>query len=165
MRSAARSSGAAKLRLSHVRDIAASILVLGHLVAIFLVFVHLHAYFETAAEKLEIVLILSPLTGLFALAGLKSILSQPERRHSSSDASRTTAVFAIAAISIPAALIGFVIYAILAYPFGAASDPTSLRMTLASVEVALSALVGAVAETLFGVDLKKLKKDLPQVDK
>lgn len=142
--------------LRHVRNAAAAVLVVGHLVAVALVFTRLHAYLATAAEKVELVLILAPLTGLFALAGVRHILSNPAGSRSRAKAS---ASFALVAVGIPLAFVGFIIYTLSVYPFGVAEDPDSLRMTLAATEAALGAMLGAVVEKLFGEDMDELRKE------
>ncbi|QHQ34831.1 hypothetical protein [Algicella marina] len=145
------------MRKQVVRDAVAMILIFGHLIAMGLIFTRMHAYLGTAAEKLELALILSPLTGLFALAALRHVLDSESRRKSRA---KSNGAFAAIVLLVPACFVGFIIYTLLAYPFGVAEDLASLRMTLAATEVALGAMMGLIAERLFGVDLAELRKDI-----
>ncbi|MCM2476603.1 hypothetical protein HGO38_24460 [Rhizobium sp. CG5] len=145
------------MRHDSIKGMVATVLVAGHITAIILVFTHLHAYLASTAEKLEIVLILSPLTGLFALAAVKHVMRNPEIKAASR---RVSSSYAAISVGIPVVFVGFVIYAIVAYPFGIAEDPQSLRMALAAVEVALGAMLGAIVESLFDTNLKELKKEV-----
>lgn len=142
------------MTINTVRNSTAMVLVLGHIVAILLVFMLLGDYFERMDEKLEIVLILSPLTGLFALAALKHVLASKGVLGRSR---RVETVYATFCIGIPLIFVSFVIYTIARYPFGVAESPQGLRMTLAAIEVALGGLLGTIAEHLFQADLKELK--------
>jgi len=141
------------MRLSTVRDIASIILIFGHILAISLVFFVLHDYFSAAADKMEIALILSPLTGLFAIAGLKSIFNHPEIEGKSK---KVSVAFSLVSIGIPLSFIAMIITTIGMYPFGIASDPQSLKITLSCIEVGLGGLLGLLSEKLFDVNVKTL---------
>lgn len=141
------------MKLGTVRELAALVLIAGHLIAVGLIFAKLNAWAD-AAQRLELVLILSPLTGLFALAGIRHVLGTSKRTRSRAG---VTPAFGVVAIGLPLCFTGFIIYAIAAFPGGVASDLDGLRMTIAASEAALGALIGAVAEKLFGTDLKELR--------
>jgi hypothetical protein len=146
------------MRLARVRDVTALVLIAGHLLAFALIFTRMHRYLAEASDKLELVLILSPLTGLFALAGVRHFLADdgsPQRSQA-----RVTAGFALTAIGIPLFFTGFINYTLFVYPFGVAEDPKSLRLALAGSEAGLGALLGAVAEKLFGVNIAELRKEI-----
>ena len=144
------------MTLRSIRDVSALILIVGHASAIMLVFFRLQGYFENVEERMEIVLILSPLTGLFALAALKNILSSA---HATSRGSPVRFAFAFSCVGIPIIFVALIIYTIIRYPFGIADSPQSLRMTLSAIEVALGGLIGAVSERLFGADIESLRKE------
>jgi chromate transport protein ChrA len=143
------------MTLRSVRDTSALILIAGHILAIMLVFMRLQQYFERVEERMEIVLILSPLTGLFALAALKDILNSA---HTADPKVPVRFAFAFACLGIPSVFTSVIIYTILRYPFGIADSPQSLRLTLSAVEVALGGLIGAVSDRLFGVNISSLRK-------
>ncbi|ELY5145827.1 hypothetical protein SM738_004483 [Vibrio vulnificus] len=136
------------MKLNTVRDIASLTLIFGHILAIGLVFFVLHDFFSDAADKMEIALILSPLTGLFAVAALKSIFNHQDLPEESNHVG-----FALATVSIgiPVTFIGMIIITIWMYPFGIASDPQSLKITLSCIEVGLGSLLGLLSEKLFNV--------------
>ncbi|MBX3575655.1 MAG: hypothetical protein KF723_00500 [Rhizobiaceae bacterium] len=143
------------MRRTVVRDIAAATLVFGHITAIVLVFVFLHDYFRLIQEKIEIVLILSPITGVFAVAALKNVMSEPAPRELQDAVGVSFTMFSI---GIPAVFIVFICYIIVSYPFGIADSPQALRITLSAVEVALGALVGIVAEKLFSGNIEEIRR-------
>lgn len=132
------------------------ILVGGHILAIALVFLELHEYLPQAAEKLEIVLILSPITGVFAVAGVNHILSKPGGGPAGR---KVTFAYSVVTLLLPAFLIFFICFTLISYPFGIASDLESLRITISSIEVALGAMVGAIANKLFGASSKRDSND------
>ncbi|CAK1830583.1 hypothetical protein BCT35_22775 [Vibrio lentus] len=141
------------MKLNNVRDIASLILIFGHILAIALVFFVLHDFFSAAADKMEIALILSPLTGLFAIAALKSIFNNAEVN---AKPKIVSVAFASVSIGIPLCFIAMIITTIAMYPFGIASDPQSLKITLSCIEVGLGGLLGLLSEKLFDVNVKTL---------
>ncbi|MFZ5962763.1 hypothetical protein ACOXXX_07400 [Thalassococcus sp. BH17M4-6] len=144
------------MRLGTIRELAALILIAGHLLAVALIFGRLHDW-ANSTERLELVLILSPLTGLFALAGVRHILGTERRRRSTA---KVTAAFGIVAVGLPLIFCGFILYTIWVFPYGVAADLDSLRLTLAASEAGLGALIGAVAEKLFGADMAALRDEV-----
>ncbi|CZF77199.1 hypothetical protein GCE9029_00066 [Grimontia celer] len=136
------------MKKSIVRDLAATILIFGHILAISLVFFVLHDYFSEASEKMEIALILAPLTGFFATAALKSIFNNQNGEYEKKTVSLT---FSLVVIFIPLVFIAMIVACILLYPFQIASDPQSLKITISAIEVALGGLLGLISEELFEV--------------
>ena len=98
------------------------------------------------------------MTGLFALAGLRHVLGTGANRRQRSRA-RVRPAFAAVALGLPVAFIGFIVFVLMAFPHGVASDIDSLRITLSATEVALGAMLGAVAEALFGSDLDEMRRE------
>ena len=100
--------------------------------------------------------------GLFALAALRHVLGTGANRRQRSRA-RARPVFTVVALGLPLAFIGFILFVLLAFPHSVASDIDSLRITLSATEVALGAMLGAVAEALFGSNLDEARRAEAQV--
>ena len=66
---------------------------------------------------MELVLILSPITGVFAIAVLKNVLDEQKVKIEEDAVSNAFAIFSI---SIPAIFVALIIYIIATYPFGVA---------------------------------------------
>ena len=150
------------MKIESVRVLAAMILIFGHLAAVALVFFHLHSYFRDVTEKLEIVFILTPITGLLAAASLKYVLANSVRvvAKNNTEPEISSDAFAVTTIGLSTLFVAFIIYLIASYPFGIASDPTSLRMSISMGEIALGGMLGLVVEKLFSVNLAELRKEL-----
>lgn len=149
------------MKLKSIREIVAIVLIFGHLIAIGLVFFKLKDYFRDISDRLEFVFILAPITGLYAVAALKYILRSPEKTSDDAVSNiKVSSSFALTTTSIPIVFTAFILYTLYTYPFGVANDPKSLRMTISAVEAGIGILLGLVAETLFSVDLKEVRKSV-----
>lgn len=133
------------MKLEFARNGAATIILFTHLAAILYVFFGKSAVLELS-ERIEIVLLLSPLTGVFALAAVRHVMTEARRRRSRRKVSYTFAFFAL---GIPAIFGALILFCIATYPEGFEGSIERLRITLSAIEVVIGGLIGAISDELF----------------
>lgn len=133
------------MKLDTVRNLAATILLSTHIGAMLFVFFGKAGVLEMA-ERVEIVLLLSPLTGFFALMAVKHVISEQGRLPSDITVSNTFVLFAL---GIPSVFGGLIIYSVASYPSGFDGNVEQLRITLSAIEVIIGGLIGVIADELF----------------
>jgi hypothetical protein len=131
--------------VSVVRNVLAILLLLGHIVAIFLLFFRLGNYFETD-EVVQIILMLSPLTGLYATAVVKFYSENAELPPTDS---KISSMFAAICFILCTAFLFAIFYSIFDFPFGTIKTKESFKTIISAIETALGVLLGIVVTKLF----------------
>ena len=102
------------MNVNVVRNILAVCLILGHIGAIFLLFFRLGSYFSTE-ETVQIVLLLMPLTGLYATAVVTFYSDNAEVPPA---ATKINAMFGVICFILCLSFLFAIFYAIFNFPFG-----------------------------------------------
>jgi hypothetical protein len=133
------------MRVNVVRNTLAACLILGHIGAIFLLFFRLGKFFETE-EIVQIILMLSPLTGFYATAVVKFYSENAELP---AESTKINAMFGIICFTLCLAFQFAIFYAIFDFPFGTIRSKDGLRAVFSGIETALGVLLGIVVTKLF----------------
>jgi ABC-type antimicrobial peptide transport system permease subunit len=128
-----------------VRNTLAGLLLAGHIGAIFLLFFRLGSYFETD-EVVQIILMLSPLTGLYATAVVKFYSENADLPPTDL---KINAMFAAICLFLCLAFLFAIFYTIYDFPFGTIRTKESFKTVISAIETALGVLLGIVVTKLF----------------
>lgn len=150
------------MRLGRLKDMIGFTLVGLHLSAIGLCFLWLRE--RMTAQSFQItVLIITPVTALYALAYLKEAVQYMFIDHQNTNDQRLVSWrFALLCILFTLAFSTAIIYTIYEFALGSSTQSADdLKLSLSIVETALGAFVGLIAETLFGNKLAEASKQGP----
>ena len=150
---------------STVRSITGVGLVLGHVVAFLLIFYRLDSYTPSLEAKLGLILAIAPITGAFALAATRYIISAQSRSQPQSHRKgieKYDYSFGILAILLPLGFVFLIVLELWLYPYGVSSNLDSLRLSLGMMETGLGLVVGAFVEELFGIKLKSIIEEVSE---
>ena len=123
----------------------AACLVLGHIGAIFLLFIRLGHYFDLN-EVVQVILILSPLTGLFATAVVKFYSDTADLPPSTIV---VNPMFGLICFTLCIAFLLAIFYVIFDFPFGIIRGKEEFKTAIAGIQTALGVLLGVVVTKLF----------------
>jgi hypothetical protein len=139
-----------KIQLGRLKDIVGFSLVGLHLIAIGLCFFWLQDRMSAQDFQLTI-LILTPVTALYALAYLREVArNMIVGTGAAEDAQLVTGRFAFLAVVFILAFSSAVIFTIYDFAQGNAQSADDLKISLSTTETALGAFLGLIIETLFG---------------
>ena len=138
------------MKLSRLKDTIGFTLVGLHLLAIGLAFALLQPLMEPESFRVT-VLILSPVTAIYALAYLREVAKNfLVEQGQLSPPQFVTPQFAILAVLFTLAFSVGIIYTIYDFSRGNIASADNLKASLATIETALGAFLGLIIETLFG---------------
>jgi hypothetical protein len=133
------------MNIGLVRNGLAACLILGHIGAVFLLFFRLGSYFETD-ELVQIILMLSPLTGLYATAVVTFYSATAE---APPEVKKINAMFGVISFILCLAFLIAIFYAIFDFPFGVIKSKEAFKTVLTGIQTALGVLLGIVVTKLF----------------
>ncbi|NKL66280.1 hypothetical protein [Rhizobium leguminosarum] len=140
-----------------VRSVVGLGLILGHITAFLLIFYRLDSYTPSLESKLGLVLSIAPITGAFALAATRHIISSQSK---STEKGRYDPFFSFLAITLPLGFVSLIILELSLYPNGISKSLESLRLSLGIMETGVGLVVGAFVGELFGVQIQSIKEEI-----
>lgn len=133
------------MKRNYVKTLAGWIIICGHIGLILLILFYLDDYLN-AAQKLQVVLTLSPVTAAYFVSVIRTFVAEQANLEPGLPVSVN---FVAVSVLLPSCLVGFLAYLILKYPSSIAGDVNSLQTWTAAAEVALGGAVGLVVDNLF----------------
>lgn len=133
------------MKQSVIRNLLAALLVGGHIAAIFLTFFRLGRYFEIE-EVVQVIMLLTPLTGFYATAVVKYYADNAEAPPSEV---KLDLMFCLISAFLCISFLFAIFFAILDFPEGVIRTKEAFKTTISGIETALGVLLGIVVTKLF----------------